>query len=379
MSGAGTRPSQPNEAAEASLAGAARLSLADLEYELPEELIAQAPAEPRDASRLLVLRRASGALEDRVFAELPRLLRAGDVLVRNDTRVFPARTHFRRASGGRLEVLFLRPSERGGGEARGGAHAAAGGDGSLGELWEALVRGRPRPGEEIVCEGAPEWTLRCEASFGDGRWLVRNLAERPVFALLETAGETPLPPYVRAPLADAERYQTSYARVLGSAAAPTAGLHFTPRLDQELLGAGVTIETITLHVGLGTFKPLQAETLAGGRLHSEVYDVEPGVWARLGEARAQGRRVIAVGTTSVRTLEHLAGGGALSGETSLFINPGHRFGAVDGMLTNFHLPRTSLLALVMAFAGVEATRRAYAHAVAARYRFYSLGDAMLAL
>jgi len=146
-----------------------------------------------------------------------------------------------------------------------------------------------------------------------------------------------------------------------------------------LLAAGVTIETITLHVGLGTFKPLQAETLAGGRLHSEVYEVEDAVWARLGEARAQGRRVVAVGTTSVRTLEHLAGGGALSGETTLFIGPGHRFDVVDGMLTNFHLPRTSLLALVMAFAGVEATRRAYAHAVAARYRFYSLGDAMLAL
>ena len=223
--------------------------------------------------------------------------------------------------------------------------------------------------------------------------------------LLEEAGVTPLPPYIHEALGDPERYQTTYARVLGSAAAPTAGLHFTPALDAALAAAGVTIETVTLHVGLGTFKPLAEETLAANRLHSETYEVEAAVWARLRAARAQGRRVVAVGTTSVRTLEHLArhaphaaapagallatpdgapcgspaGPAAYRGETSLFITPGFDFRVVDALVTNFHLPRTSLLALVMAFCGVEQTRRLYAHAVRRRYRFFSFGDAMLAL
>lgn len=376
------------------------LTLDELDYELPPELIAQVPIEPRDASRLLTYDRASGRLDDRVFRELPALLRRGDVLVRNDTRVFAARSFFRRASGGRIEVLFLRP--------------AAGADD--GEAWEALLRGRPRRGEVLSCErGAAEWRLRCDEPFGDGRWRVTSLGSRPVLELLETAGATPLPPYIRTPLADAERYQTSYARVVGSAAAPTAGLHFTAALDEALRRVGVNIETVTLHVGLGTFKPLQAETLQSASLHSETYEVDPAVWARLLAARAQGRRVIAVGTTSMRTLEHLAAqaeagavaapwieagavaaaagdaaapvasavGSApappLRGETSLFISPGYPVRLVDGLITNFHLPRTSLLALVMAVCGVAETRALYAHAVAARYRFYSFGDAMLAL
>ena len=217
--------------------------------------------------------------------------------------------------------------------------------------------------------------------------------------MLGRAGATPLPPYIHEPLADPERYQTTYARAVGSAAAPTAGLHFTAGLDAALLAAGVQIETLTLHVGLGTFKPLSEDGLTAGRLHSEVFEIDAGLWARLLAARSEGRRVIAVGTTSLRTLEHLArrgpeapvagpesppagSGGAphvLRGETDLFIAPGFEFRAVDGLLTNFHLPRTSLLALVMAFCGVEQTRRLYEHAVTQRYRFYSFGDAMLAL
>jgi S-adenosylmethionine:tRNA ribosyltransferase-isomerase len=350
------------------------LRLEDLDYELPPELIAQHPVEPRDTSRLLVYRGATRTIEDRVFRELPEVLRAGDVLVRNDTRVFAARSFFRRATGGRIEVLFLRPA------------AASGPD-----TWEALLRGRPRRTETLESErlGA-DWQIRCDKPLGDGRWLVTSLGRRPVLELLEEAGVTPLPPYIREPLADAERYQTSYAREAGSSAAPTAGLHFTPALDDELRAAGVQIEALTLHVGLGTFKPLAAETLRAGRLHGETYEVEAATWARLLAARAGGRRVLAVGTTSMRTLEHLArvqpppasegaDSAALCGETSLLISPGFDVRLVDGLLTNFHLPRTSLMALVMAVCGVEETRRLYRHAVDERYRFYSFGDAMLAL
>jgi S-adenosylmethionine:tRNA ribosyltransferase-isomerase len=355
----------------------ADLTLSDLDYELPDGLVAQTPAEPRDAARLLVARRGGGALEDHVFSELPVLLRAGDVLVRNDTRVFPARSFFRRATGGRIEALFLcvRP---------GGVGA--------GERWEALLRGRPRPGEALESEAlGMGWTLRCVEPLGDGRWVVENLGPDPVLALLERVGVTPLPPYITAPLADAERYQTTYACNLGSAAAPTAGLHFTPGVDHALADAGVAVEHVTLHVGLGTFRPLQAEALDAATLHSESFSVEAAVWARLVEARRSGRRVVAVGTTSMRVLEHLAleaeagespipdSDGVIDGATRLFIRPGFDFRMVDALLTNFHLPRTSLLALVMAFCGVEETQALYRHAVRERYRFYSFGDAMLAL
>jgi S-adenosylmethionine:tRNA ribosyltransferase-isomerase len=359
----------------------AGLRLSDLEYELPEDLVAQTPAEPRDASRLLVARRGSATIEDRVFADLPALLGAGDVLVRNDTRVFPARSFFHRATGGRIEVLFL-------------CELTAAGEAS--ERWEALLRGRPRPEEVLESEVlTDDWTLRCIEPLGDGRWVVENLGRRPVLSLLEDAGVTPLPPYITAPLADGERYQTTYACRLGSAAAPTAGLHFTPELDRGLSEAGVDVEHVTLHVGLGTFKPLQDESLDATTLHSERYSVEAAVWARLTEARRAGRRIVAVGTTSMRVLEHLAlqesrwpatgpaeqspVAGALSGDTRLFIRPGFEFRMVDALVTNFHLPRTSLLALVMAFCGVEETREIYLHAVRERYRFYSFGDAMLAL
>jgi S-adenosylmethionine:tRNA ribosyltransferase-isomerase len=351
---------------------ASGLTLDDLEYELPEELIAQTPAEPRDASRLLVHRRATGVLEDHLFAELPALLRAGDLLVRNDTRVFPARSFFHRATGGRIEVLFL---------------CALTASSPTGERWEALLRGRPRREEVLESEvKGPDWPLRCIESLGDGRWVVESLSPTPVLGWLEHAGVTPLPPYITTPLQDPERYQTTYSCTLGSAAAPTAGLHFTPDLDARLAAAGVEVESVTLHVGLGTFKPLQAGPLDAVTLHSESFEVSAAAWSRLREGRGDGRRIIAVGTTSLRVLEHLALEGAaeggsepLRGDTRLFIRPGFRFRMVDGLVTNFHLPRTSLLALVMAFCGVDETRAAYRHAVARGYRFYSFGDAMLAL
>ena len=347
------------------------LAFGDLDYDLPGELIAQTPADPRDSSRLLLRRRETGTLEDRAFAELPTLLRGGDVLVRNDTRVFPARSYFHRVTGGRMEVLFL---------------SSLTGPAAGSERWEALLRGRPRPDEVLESEIlGPEWPVRCIEPLGDGRWVVENLGGEPVLALLDGAGVTPLPPYITAPLDDPERYQTTYARHPGSAAAPTAGLHFTPALDTALAAAGVAVESVTLHVGLGTFRPLQEESLDAGTLHSEAFAVEAAVWARLCEARRDGRRIVAVGTTSMRVLEHLAlneaaaGGGDLRGDTRLFIRPGFEFRMVGGLVTNFHLPRTSLLALVMAFCGVEGTREIYRHAVRERYRFYSFGDAMLAL
>jgi len=341
------------------------LRLDDLEYDLPPELIAQTPIEPRDAARLLVYSRGGAVPEDRRVAELAALLRPGDVIVRNDTRVYAARTRFVRPTGGRLEILFLRPDAD--------------------DTWEVLVRGRPVQGEALAhIDRQSGWEVRCEEKLGEGRWRVRSLAGDSVPVLLQRHGETPLPPYIHTALADSDRYQTVYARHQGSAAAPTAGLHFTRRLEVELRAAGVTIEELTLHVGLGTFKPLTAETLAARKLHSERFTIAARTWRRIAGARSEGRRVIAVGTTTVRTLEHLAAGGAaavrgdaLVGEVDLFIAPGWEFRAVDAIITNFHLPRTSLLALVMAFIGVAETQRLYRHAVAERYRFYSFGDAML--
>jgi S-adenosylmethionine:tRNA ribosyltransferase-isomerase len=367
------------------------MKVSELDYELPPALIAQHPAEPRDAARLLVCRRAvpgeAVEVEDRHFAELPSLLRPGDLLVRNDTRVLAARTFFRRPTGGRLEVLFLhdveaaeRPPQRAG---RGGAasppEAAA-------QNWEVLVRGRPRVGETLSLDSDCVWQLQVLDDLGEGRWLVASESPEPVVELLEQHGCAPLPPYIRAPLEDPQRYQTIFACRPGSAAAPTAGLHFTRRLDAALATADVEIVEFTLHVGLGTFKPLATEVLEDTRLHSETFEVPAGAWEHVRQARADGRRVVAVGTTMVRLLEHLAAAtperdtdGALRGHTSLLIAPDHRFRAVDALITNFHLPRTSLLALVMAFCGVQQTRELYTHAIEAGYRFYSFGDAMLVL
>jgi S-adenosylmethionine:tRNA ribosyltransferase-isomerase len=310
----------------------------ELEYELPPELIAQQPAARRDESRLLVYDRESGAVRHRRFADLPDELVRGELVVVNDTRVLPGRIRTRRESGAAVEVLLLEP---------------------LGEdgLWEGLARPsrRLRAGERL----GPVELLE---PLGEGRWRLR-LEGAP-------AGEAPLPPYITEPMADPERYQTVYAREEGSAAAPTAGLHFTSELLERL-----DVERVTLHVGLDTFRPITAETLAGHAIHGERYRVTPAAWERIRSAK----RVVAVGTTTVRVLESLARGGPLEGRTELFVTPGFEFRRVDALVTNFHLPRSSLLALVMAFAGVEETRRLYRLAIEERYRFYSFGDAMLVL
>ena len=310
----------------------------ELDYELPEELIAQHPAERRDGSRLLVHDRATGETRHRRFDELPAELSEGALVVVNDTRVLPARLRLQRPGGGEAEVLLL---ER------------------LGEngTWEGLARPsrKLRPGQRL----GPVELLE---PLGEGRWRLRLEGE--------PAGEAPLPPYIHEPLADPERYQTVYARRDGSAAAPTAGLHFTP----ELL-AGLDVERVTLHVGLDTFRPLAVESLEEHELHSERYEVERAAWERIQAAE----RVLAVGTTTVRVLESLARGAPLSGRTDLFVTPGFEFRRVDALLTNFHLPGSTLLALVMAFAGEDETRRLYELAIEERYRFYSFGDAMLIL
>ena len=307
-----------------------------LDYELPPELIAQHPAERRDASRLLVYERTTGRVRHRTFSELPELL-SGELAVVNDTRVMPARLRLERSTGGAVEVLLVERLD--------------------GDIWEALARPSRR-----LREGERLGPVELVQPLGDGRWTVRLEGE--------PGGETPLPPYIHESLADPERYQTVYAREPGSAAAPTAGLHLTPELVARLDPA-----TVTLHVGLDTFRPVVADVLEEHELHGERYSVTPEAWARIQTAE----RVLAVGTTTVRVLETVARSGELTGRTSLFILPGFEFRRVDALLTNFHLPRSTLLALVMAFAGVEETHELYRAAVAERYRFYSFGDAMLVL
>jgi len=337
------------------------------EYELPSELIAQEPAEPRDASRLLVLDRAAGAWEDRRFTELPELLRAGDCVVANRSRVMPARLLGTAVDGGgAVELLLLRPV----------------GD----ERWEAMVRPgrRCRVGSRVdLAGGAARAHVVGEGN--EGTRVVAIEAPWPVRELMERHGLPPLPPYIGrhdAPKPeDRERYQTVYAREDGSVAAPTAGLHFTPELLARLERVGVEVHYLTLHVGPGTFRPLRARRLEEHRMEAEPIDI-PGPTAEAVErARREGRRVVAVGTTTTRALEWAAGEGgrvrAGTGPADLFIRPGHRFRVVDALVTNFHLPRSSLLVLVSAFAGRELVLAAYRHAVAARYRFYSYGDAML--
>jgi S-adenosylmethionine:tRNA ribosyltransferase-isomerase len=331
----------------------------ELDYSLPPELIAQRAAEPRDNARLLVLDRSAGEVKHRVFRDLPELLADGDLIVVNDTRVLPVRVRARRATGGAVEVLLLEPA----------------GDG----LWEALVRPYRRIGNgETVTAGGLVLTI--EQRLGEGRVLVRPHADGSLEAALEQVGEMPLPPYITEPLADPTRYQTIYARLAGSAAAPTAGLHFTHEL-WERIGARHEIVALTLDVGLDTFRPLQVDVVEEHPIHSERYRVPPDTAAAVERALAEGRRVVAVGTTTVRVLETVFGDplGELEGRTRLLIAPGHRFRATGALVTNFHLPRSSLLALVMAFAGIERTRDLYRTAVHERYRFYSFGDATLIL
>ncbi|QYJ14568.1 S-adenosylmethionine:tRNA ribosyltransferase-isomerase [Rubrobacter xylanophilus DSM 9941] len=323
----------------------------ELDYELPQELIAQRPAEPRDASRLMVVDVPSGRISHHVFRELPGFLRPGDVLVLNETKVIPTRLFASRPGGGEVELLFL--GERGG-------------------VWEALARPsrRLRPGMRLLA-GEGE-SLEVVKELGEGRWLVRG---SDVAGLLERAGRMPLPPYIE-PTPEAEAsYQTVYARTPGSAAAPTAGFHFTDRVLRGVEEAGARIARVVLHVGLGTFAPVRVERLEDHRMHREYYAV-PEETARAVE---EAERVVAVGTTVVRTLESWARSGVREGESDLFIYPGYEWRAVDALITNFHLPRSTLLALVMSFAGKELVREAYEVAVSERYRFYSFGDAMLLL
>jgi len=399
------------------------MRVSDYDYELPPRLIAQTPVEPRDSARLLALDRATGGVSHHIFRDLPDLLRPGDVLVANNSRVLPARLRGRRAgTGGAVEVLLLREDAP--------------------DEWVALVRPgrRVRPGETLLLDGADTQAAcgplgppassrqdivgdrvegnelvkgergrleagdpgRYEGRPGDGapgtsalltatvldrleggeRRLRLRAAAGTVREAIHRVGVTPLPPYIHAPLRDPERYQTIYARDEGSVAAPTAGLHFTSETLRRLHERGVALRHVTLHVGAGTFKPMAGEDVEGHAMHSEWAELDRDTARELDEVRAEGRRVIAVGTTSARVLESAATPEGLrpyAGWTDIFIRPGHIFRAVDGLITNFHLPRSTLLLLVSAFAGKDAIDKAYAEAIAREYRFYSFGDAMLML
>lgn len=334
----------------------------DFFYELPPELIAQTPLERRDASRLLVLDKESGAWEHRHFHDLPGLLRPGDCLIMNDSRVLPARLLGRRLpGGGACEVLLLTDK----GE----------------NVWECLVRpGRKLRAGARMTFGDGSLTAEVAEELADGNRLVRFAYEGIFLEVLERLGKMPLPPYIKEELQDQERYQTVYSKVLGSAAAPTAGLHFTPELLRELESKGVNLGYVTLHVGLGTFRPVKEEAIEDHDMHSEFCTVPPETAELINRTKAAGGRVICVGTTSCRTLESWAGEDghmeARSGWTNIYLYPGSRFKVMDGLVTNFHLPESTLIMLVSAFAGREAVLAAYREAVKERYRFFSFGDAM---
>jgi S-adenosylmethionine:tRNA ribosyltransferase-isomerase len=346
------------------------MKTSDFDYSLPPELIAQTPAEPRDQSRLMVLRRSDDSIEHRCFSEIIDLLQPTDVLVLNDTRVIPARLKAQKGSGGRVEVLLLRRLEPG--------------------LWEALVK----PSKRIAVGDRVELVSTQPALKGktalvevlerkeEGVRIVRFADE----SVVEALGQIPLPPYIHDYRGDRERYQTVYSREKGSVAAPTAGLHFTPGLLSQIREKGIDLVFITLHVGLDTFRPIREEDPRQHHIHHEFGVLTPEAAARVTKAKGEGRRIVCVGTTAVRLLEQaaLASVGtervkAFQGWVDLFILPGHRFRLVDAMVTNFHLPRSTLLMLVSAFGGDDLVRRAYREAIRERYRFYSFGDCMLIL
>lgn len=354
-------------------AGATTFSLADLEYDVPPELIAQTPTARRQDARLLVLERGGNRLEDRSITDLPGLLRPGDLLVLNDTQVLPAKFSARRRTGGTLTGLFLVEEEPG--------------------SWRVLLRGarRVRVGETLTLPsrfGAPVH-LELKESYGHGEWCGAVSPIGPPEELLARVGETPLPPYIRRAQPDAAtedadriRYQTVFARTPGAVAAPTAGLHLTAELMESIRDLGVELAYVTLHVGIGTFQPLRTPELDKHVMHTERYQLPKETSKAVAACRERGGRVVAVGTTSVRVLESAARFDAArtveprSGTTDLFIYPPYRFGVVDALLTNFHWPQSTLLALVMALAGVERIKGAYRHALERRYRFFSFGDAM---
>ncbi len=337
----------------------------DFYYDLPEELIAQEPIEPRDASRLLMLDRTSGALADRHFSDIMDYLHEGDCLVLNDSRVLPARLlGHRAATGAAVELLLLTP------------HG--------GDVWEVLAGPgrRAKPGD-ILTFGEGILTAEVLEIIEGGNRLVKFSYEGNFYHTLEQVGQMPLPPYIKRRLENGERYQTVYSRESGSAAAPTAGLHFTPELLEKIRQKGVDIAYVTLHVGLGTFRPVKEDNIENHIMHAEHYELNADTAAVINRTRARGGRVIGVGTTSCRTLESvgLTDGRVepADGWTSIFIYPGYQFQVLDGLITNFHLPESTLIMLVSAFAGYDNTMNAYKHAVDERYRFFSFGDAMLIL
>jgi S-adenosylmethionine:tRNA ribosyltransferase-isomerase len=336
------------------------MKTSDFDYNLPQTSIAQTPVEPRDSSRLLVLHRDTGEIEHRIFREIGEYLRAGDLLVLNQTRVIPARIYARKETGGRVELLLLRRRD---------------------ELtWEALVGGKGlRVGKLVDVEDGPQVEI---IEILDGSERVIQFSE-PIEPYFSRVGNVPLPPYIHEKLNDPERYQTVYAREPGSAAAPTAGLHFTSELLNRLRAKGVKVGYVTLHVGLDTFAPVTEENPQEHKIHSEWCELPQETADLINETKQNGGRVVAVGTTSVRTLESATVGqnGILSylGATSVFILPGYEFKVVDAMITNFHLPRSTLIMLVSAFAGRERVLETYEVAIREGYRFYSFGDAMLIL
>ncbi|MBE6757292.1 MAG: tRNA preQ1(34) S-adenosylmethionine ribosyltransferase-isomerase QueA [Ruminococcaceae bacterium] len=335
----------------------------DFFYNLPEELIAQEPIEPRDHSRLLVMDRENGTLCDKRFYDLLDFLKEGDCLILNDSRVLPARIYGKRAdTGSPLEVLLLTPHGN--------------------DVWEVLAGPgkKAKPGFRLTFGDGVLNAEVLEVLEGGNR-LVKFFYEGNFYEVLESVGQMPLPPYIKKKLEDQERYQTVYSRERGSAAAPTAGLHFTPALLEKVKEKGVYIGFVTLHVGLGTFRPVKVENIAEHKMHSEHYALSAETADLINRTKARGGRVIAVGTTSCRTLESIGMTDGViqpaEGWTEIFIYPGYKFQVLDGLLTNFHLPESTLIMLVSAFAGYEHTMAAYDHAVAEKYRFFSFGDAML--
>lgn len=335
----------------------------DFFYDLPEELIAQTPAKPRDSSRLLVYDRSRDVVEHRIFRDITQYLKPGDVLVVNNTKVLPARLYARTANGGNVEVLLLKRLDI--------------------DRWEVLVK----PGKKCrigtrlsVCD---RLSLTVEDITESGERIVRFDCDGVFEEVLDEVGSMPLPPYIKQNLEDKNLYQTVYAKTDGSAAAPTAGLHFTPRLLQQIKDMGVEVVEVLLHVGLGTFRPVKEDVITDHKMHSEYFCVTPQAAAAINAAKAEGRRVIAVGTTSVRTLESATDSDgkvvAQSGNTQIFIYPPYKFKCVDALITNFHLPESTLIMLVAAMTGREKILEIYKEAVGQRYRFFSFGDAMLIL
>lgn len=335
------------------------MNVSEFNYDLPEELIAQTPVEPRDTSRLLTLDRQTGATKQGTFRDILADVRPDDVWVFNNTRVIPARLYGKRPTGGRVEVLLLHP---------------------LGEdRWEVLVQPGKKalPGTALTFDAGVTATVEDRTDFG-GR-VLKFTYDGDFYERLDEIGEMPLPPYIHERLQDRERYQTVYSKTPGSAAAPTAGLHFTPEVLAEIAARGATVCYVTLDVGLGTFRPVSVTQIEAHHMHSETYNVSEETARLINEAKRAGRRIVAVGTTSVRTLEAAGQSGVVkagSGATELFIYPGYEFKIVDAMVTNFHLPQSTLLMMISAFAGKDHVLAAYREAVAAKYRFFSFGDAM---